>query len=297
MPETSATQVAVNGHTVMEVDTVRGALEMDMGKKQQQQVGKIEVTEPKAEMAEALPPTTSKKKKKSKGAEAIPPEPRMLEPEEKPGELKPVVETMPPNGTTPSPSKKKKKLKGAGWLEHVEGITGDFQSQLTVEAIMPPSPEKRRKEKQQHPVVEPGTETTESEMDLHGELPGELGLQAEAVLASPKKKKKERKKGQDVTCAAGTDTSEASLLADLGSPVVPAPTKEKGQTVAESGTEGAEARAAPESTKKKKKKRDQGSGGSDTAPQGQLLEPESRKMSPIEGREKKRKRKLQQDPA
>ncbi|XP_008563215.1 PREDICTED: DNA-directed RNA polymerase I subunit RPA34-like [Galeopterus variegatus] len=315
MPEASVTQEAVNGYRALEIDTALESPETDVGKKKKQQLKEPEVTEPTAEMSEPpgmLLPTTTKKRKKAKGAKTVKPEVGMPEPEEKTVKLELVVKTEPLEETVQSPTKKRKKQKGTEGMEQVEGMIVESQLQVKVEpqeeAIPLPPMKKKKKEKWQNVMTEPGTEALEpkaSPLELHGdlkhELPDEVEPQAETALASTKKKRK-KEKWQNAMVEPGTEVLEPELSASTKKK------KERGHKVTEPGTGMTdppretvelEVKAAPASTKKRKKQ-DWESWVPETAPQKEmpelLLNPESGEVAPMEGREKKRK-KLQQDPA
>ncbi|XP_070489068.1 DNA-directed RNA polymerase I subunit RPA34 [Equus przewalskii] len=348
-PEASVPQEAVNGHGALEVDTALGSPEMDVGKKKKkkQQLKELEVmepvaAEPAAEMLEPLgvpcPFTTKKRKKKPKEAEMVEPEMGLLEPEEKTGEMELMVKTEPLEETVLSPRKKRKRAKGTEEMEPVEGMMVESQLQVKMEpqeeAIPLPSSKKKKKEKGYQVMMEPGTEAIEPEtkpLELQGEmmepeLPHEVEPQANAALASPKKKKK-KEKWQNVMMEPGTEmvepqevVMEPQLPGDLEPQAALACTKKKkkkerehkapvpGPEILEPQGEmmelelpdegESEARADPASTKKKKK-RGRESRVAEMASQEETpelpLNPESGEVAPP-GRKKKRERHLQQDP-
>ncbi|XP_057567455.1 DNA-directed RNA polymerase I subunit RPA34 isoform X2 [Hippopotamus amphibius kiboko] len=346
--EASVPQEAVNEHGALEVDTALGFAEVDVGKKKKkQQLKELEVieplaTEPDAETLEPLealsPSTTKKRKKKPKEVEMVKPEMGMLESEEKPVELELMVKSEPLEETVQSPSKKRKKQETEG-MEPVEGMIVESQLQVKMEpqeeAIPLSSSKKKKKEKGHKVMREPGTEAIEPEMkplELPGEmmepvLPREVELQAEAPLASAKKRKKKEKR-QNAMMEPSTEVVEPQeevMEAQLPGAVEPQAAlastkkkkkkKERGHKETEPGTEminpqgemmepelpdegQPEARADPASTKKKKK-RGQESQVPETASQEEipepLLNPESGEVAPT-GQERKRKKKPQQDP-
>ncbi|ELW71112.1 DNA-directed RNA polymerase I subunit RPA34 [Tupaia chinensis] len=303
VPQATGTQGVVNGHGGLEVDAALGAPEVDARKKMEQQLKGSEVTgpaatEPAAEMSEPqweLLPST-KRRKKSKGAGIAEPEVGAPEPERNTGEPEPVVKAEPQEETETvlSPSKRRKRPRQGEEAEPVEGVTvvsqpvvkvepqeeaiplpplkkrkrekGPVETlELGTEAPEPEHPGRRKKEKWQDAMMEPGKEV------VGPELLGALEPQAAFVSA----KKKER--GQKVT-EPGTEVTE--------------PPRERVE--AES-----EATAAPGSTKKRKK-RDRENRVPETAPQEEMPGPplnlESGEVVPAERREKKRKRQLQQGP-
>eukprot|EP00069_Balaena_mysticetus_P001894 bmy_15597T0 len=343
VPEASVPQEAVNEPGAPEVDTALGSSEVDVGKKKKkQQLKDLEVTEPlatepAAEMLEPLgalsPATTKKRKKKPKEVEMVKPEMGVLESEEKTVELELMVKSEPLEETVLSPSKKRKKQKRTDGMEPVEGTIVEPQLQVKMEAqeeaIPLPSSKKKKKEKGYKVMTEPGTEVIEPEMkplELPGEmmepeLPHEVKPQAEAVLASPKKRRKKEKR-QNAMMEPGTEVvepqeevMEPEPQAALASTKKKKKKKERGHKATEPGTEminpqgemmapelpdegQSEAGADPVSTKKKKK-RGQESRVPETASQEEmpelLLNPESGEVAPT-GQERKRKKKPQQDP-
>ncbi|XP_008047413.1 DNA-directed RNA polymerase I subunit RPA34 [Carlito syrichta] len=316
MPEAPVSQEAVNGYRALEVDTVLGPPEMDVGgkkKKKKQQLKEPErtepaTTEPTAGMPQplgvlALSPT-KKKKKKSKGEETF-------EPEEKKVELE-LIKTEPLEETVLSPTKKRKRQKGTEGTEPVEGVLGESHPQVKVEpqeeAIPLPPMKKRKKEKVQDAMAEPGTEATEPEL-TELELLREAEPPAEAALA-PAKKKRKKEKHQNALTEPGTEVVEPELPDDLEPQAAPASTKKKkkdrGHGEAEPGTGLTDPREAAEpwaaaGPAKKKKKRSQESRMPEPVPQEEVPELlptlESGGVAPTGGREKKRKKKSQQDPA
>ncbi|XP_008156570.2 DNA-directed RNA polymerase I subunit RPA34 [Eptesicus fuscus] len=331
--EASIPQEAVNGHGTLEVDTALGSSEVDVGtKKKKQHPNELEAMkpEPMAEVLEPLgmlfPSTSKKKKRKLRETEM-----GVLEPEEKTVELELMVKTEPLQEPVLSPSKKKKRHQGTEGMEAVEGIRAEPQLQVKEEpqeeAISLLSSKKKKKGKGCRVLVEPGTEDVEPErrtLELSGEmmepeLPcAKVEPQAEAALASTKKRKK-KEKWQNPMMEPKTEVVEPQeevmgpvLLGDLEPQAALASPKkkkkERGHRVTEPGTEAAdpqgemtepEARADPASAKKRKKW-GQESGVPETASQEELpelpLNPESGEVAPTR-REKKRKKKLQQDPA
>uniref|UniRef100_A0A8D2JQQ6 DNA-directed RNA polymerase I subunit RPA34 n=1 Tax=Sciurus vulgaris TaxID=55149 RepID=A0A8D2JQQ6_SCIVU len=335
MPEASATQEAVNGYGALEVDTTLGSLEVDVGKKKKKQPVEVMepvVTEPMAEMLEPLgvlfPSTTKKKRKKPKGAEAVNPQMGMPGPERELVEPELMVQAESPEESALSPSKRKKRRKGAE-VELVEGSVVESQPQVKVElqeeAIPLPPRRKKKKEKRQGAVAEPGADAVEPERRplvlcadrTEPELPGNVGPWAEAALMSKKRKKKE--KWQNVMLEPGTEVAEPELPGDTEPQEAPASTKkkkrERGHKRTEPGTEMTEppqgtmepelpgegepeVSAAPRLTKKQQQWQE------GEMPEGlpreevpvPLLNLESGEVA-SRGREKKRKRKPQQDPA
>ncbi|XP_036131858.1 DNA-directed RNA polymerase I subunit RPA34 [Molossus molossus] len=332
VPEASIPQEAVNGHGTLEVDIASGFPEEDVGKKKKkkkQHPNELEVmkpvsTEPTAEVSEPLGvqfPSTSKKKKKPKETEM-----GVLEPEEKIVELELMVKTEPLQETVLSPTKKRKRQKGTEGTEPVEGMRVESQLQVKEEpqedTIPLLSSKKKKKGKGYKVLMEPGTEAIEPEirtLELQGdmaepELPHEVEPQSEAALASTKKRKK--KKEQNMMIEPQTEVVEPQeevmapeLPGDLEPQAALASTKKKKKerrhkaTEPGTGPEGEmmepEARAEPASTKKMKKWA-QERGVPETASQEEkpepLLNPESGEVAP-QRQEKKRKKKLQQDPA
>lgn len=318
-----------------------GSSEVDVEtKKKKQHPNDLEAMkpEPMAEVLEPLGvlfPSTSKKKKKRKLKET---EMGVLEPEEKTVELELMVKTEPLQEPVLSPSKKRKRHQGTEGMEAVEGMRAEPQLQVKEEpqeeAIPLLSSKKKKKGKGCRVLVEPGTEAVEPErrtLELSGEtmepeLPcGEVEPQAEAALASTKKRKK-KEKWQNPMMEPKTEVVEPKTEVvepqeEVMAPALPGDLepqaalaspkkkkKERGHRVTEPGTEAAdpqgemtepEARADPASAKKRKKW-GQESGVPETASQEELpeppLNPESGEVAPTR-REKKRKKKLQQDPA
>lgn len=323
---------AVNGHRILEVDTALGSSEMDVVNKKKQHPNELEAMKPEP-MAEVLQPlgvlfpsTSKKKKKKLKESEM-----GVLEPEEKTVELDLLVKTEPLQETVLSPTRKKKRHKGTDGMEAVEGMRAEIQLQVKEEpqeeAIPLLSPKKKKKGKGCRVLVEPGTEAVEPEtrtLELPGErmepeLPcGEDEPQAEAALTSTKKRKK-KEKWQNSMTEPKTEVVEPqeevmvpALPGDLEPQAALASPKkkkkERGHRVTEPGTEAtdpqgdmteSEARADPASTKKRKKW-GQESGVPERASQEEMpelpLNPESGEVAPMR-QEKRRKKKLQQDPA
>lgn len=275
--EASDAQEAVNRHEAMKVETAWGDLRVDVKKKRKRQ-HVVEETEaegmqPVAELAELPVPsaTSSKKRKKSKGAET-------LQAEEDPGHMEPVAQTEPPEGPFLSPTNKRKRQKEADGTEEVDGTMAASQPQVTVEpheeTILLSPTKKRRKEKRQNLVME-------AEMGLPGVLtetePSEPGLQAEVAPVSPKKTKKKKKgKWVDEALVLEAEVTEAALPADFepqGAPVL-SKKKERGQKATEPRSEVTDPRQSEEpearagqGSPKKKKKKDQESRVQDTIPQ------------------------------
>lgn len=338
-PEASVPQKAINGHGTLEVDTALRPPEMDVGKQKKHQLEALEVmepvaTEPMAEVLEPLgvlfPPTSKKKKKKPKETEMVERETGMLEPEEKTMELQLMVKTEPLEETVLSPTKKRKRRKGTEGTEPVEGLRVESQLQVKLEpqeeAIPLPSSKKKKKEKGYKVLMEPGTEAREPEMrplelQWKRELPPEVEPQAEAALASTKKRRK-KEKWQNLVMEPKTEVvepQEVVMAPKLTSAPEPqaalAPTKKKkgrGHRATEPGTEITDpqgermeaelpgegepkARADPASTKRRKK-RGLESGVPEMASQEEILElppnPEPGEAAPTGWKE----RKLQQDP-
>ncbi|XP_045387377.1 DNA-directed RNA polymerase I subunit RPA34 isoform X2 [Lemur catta] len=330
MPEASVTREAVNGHGALEVDKALGSPETDVEKKKKKQplkepeVTEPAVTEPTAETLEALGvllPSTTKKKKKHKGAES-------LEPDEKTVELK-LIKTEPLEETVLSPTKKRKRPKETKGMEPGEGMIVESQLQVKVEpqeeAISLPPMKKRKKEKSQDTMIEPGTEAVELQVkprELPGdmmkpELPDDSEPQVEAALASKKRKKEKR---QNAVPEPGPEVAEPEMPDDLEPQADLASAKrkkkkERGHQMTEPRTEmmdppretvepelpgegEPEVQAAPGSTKKRKKRSQEG-GVPETASPEDMPEPlpnlQPGEVAPTEGREKKRKKKLQQD--
>ncbi|KAB1273859.1 DNA-directed RNA polymerase I subunit RPA34 [Camelus dromedarius] len=345
MPEASVPQEAANEHGALEVDTALGSPEMDVGKKKKkQQLEELEVTElvatePAAETSEPqgvlLPSTTKKRKKKPKEVEMVKPEMGMLKTEEKTVELECMVKTEPQEETVLSPTKKRKRQKGTEGMESVDGTIVESQLQVKLEpqeeAIPPPSSKKQKKEKGSRVMREPGTEATEPEMKplelpgevMESELPQEVEPQAEAALASTKKRKKEKRQNAMVEPGPEVQPQEEVMKPELPGATEPQAAlastkrkkKERGHKPPEPGTEminpqgemtepelsdagEPETKANPASTKKRKKRRQQ-SQVPETVSQEEMPEPplnsEPREPAPM-GQERKRK-KPQQDPA
>ncbi|XP_036201297.1 DNA-directed RNA polymerase I subunit RPA34 isoform X1 [Myotis myotis] len=349
--EVSVPGEAVNGHGTLEADTALGPPEMDVGKKKKKQhPNELEAMkpEPGAEVLEPpgvlFPSTSKKKKKKPKETEM-----GVLEPEERTVELELMVKTEPLQETVLSPTKKRKRHKGTEGMEAVEGMRAEFQLQVKEEpqeeAIPLLCSKKKKKGKGHRVLVEPGTEAVEPEMStlelpgerMEPELPrGEGEPQAEAALASTKKRKK-KEKWQSPMMEPKTEVVEPQeevmvpgLPGDLEPQAALASPKkkkkkERGHRRTEPGTEATdpggemtepEARADPASTKKRKKW-GQESGVPETASQEGVPETASQEgvpetasqegvpeppLNPESGevaptrREKKKKKKLQQDP-
>lgn len=329
--EASIPQEAVNGHGTLEADTALGSSETVVGKKKrkQQHPNDLGVMEPVAAEPTAVvweppgvpfPSPSKRKKKKPKETET-----ETLEPEEKTVELELVVKTEPLQETVLSPTKKRKRQKGTKGTEPVEGMRVESQLQVKEEPQEEAIPllSSKKKGKGYKVPMEPGTEAVEPEvrtLELHGEMmePGlqhEVEPQAEAALASTKKRKK-KEKWQNSVMEPKTEAVEPQeevmapeLPGDLEPQAAPASTKkkkkkERGHKATEPGTEVTdpqgemmepEARADPAPTKKRKK-RGQESGGSEMASQEEMseppLNPESWEVAPAR-QEKKKKKKLQ----
>ncbi|XP_012616860.1 DNA-directed RNA polymerase I subunit RPA34 [Microcebus murinus] len=328
--EASVTREAVNGHGALEVDKAVGSPEthVEKKKKKKQQLREPEVTEPAvtkptAETLKALGAQVLATTKKHKGAETF-------EPDEKAVELE-LIKTEPLDETVLSPTKKRKRPKETKGMEPGEGMTVESQLQVKVElqeeAISLSPVKKRKKEKSHNTMTEPGTEAAEPEVSpqelpgemMEPELPNDAEPQVQAALASTKKRKKEKR--QNAVTEPGTEVAESEMPGDLVPQVDPASAKrkkkkERGHQMTEPRTEMTdppmetvepeppgenepEAQAAPGSTKKRKK-RSQESGVPEMASQEDTPEPplnlQPGEVAPAEGREKKRKKKLQQDP-
>ncbi|XP_061244632.1 DNA-directed RNA polymerase I subunit RPA34 isoform X2 [Bos javanicus] len=273
------------------------------------------------ESVEMVKPETGMPESKKKTVEELefrvkrePLEETVLSPRKKrkkqkePGEMEPVegttvesqlqVKTEPQEEAIPLPSskKKKKEKRYKGMREPGMEVTEPEVKPLeltgeVMEPDLPPdvqaqseaalgSPKKRRKkEKQQNVMMEPGTEVVEPQAEgMEPELPG--AAEPQAALASTKKKKKER---GHLATEPGTEMTNPQ--GEMMEPELP----DEGQP---------EARADPASTKKRKKQ-GQKSQVPETAPQEEMpeppLNPESGQVAP-KGQERKRKKKLQQDP-
>lgn len=279
-------------------------------------------------------PSTNKKKKKPKDTEMVEQETGIPESEGKTTELELMVNTDHLGETVLSPTKKRKRQKGTEGMEPVEGMRIESQLQVKMEpqeeAIPLPS-SKKKKEKGYKLLMEPGTEAIGPEMrplELQGEkmepqLPHEVELQAEAALTSTKKRRK-KEKWPNAKMEPTTEVEEPQeevrvpeLACDLESQAALASTKKKkkgrGHKATEPGTEMTdpqgemtepelpgegepEARADPASAKKRKKQGQESrvpEMGSQEIPE-LPLNPESGGVAPT-GREKKKKKKLQQD--
>lgn len=262
-------------HEAMQVETAWGDLRMDVKKKRKRhhvgEEAEAEGMEPVAELAELPVPyaTSSKKRKKSKGAET-------LQAEEDLGHMEPVAQTEPPEGPFLSPTKQRKRQKEAEGTEEVDGTMAASQPQVTVEpheeTILLSPTKKRRKEKRRNLVME-------AEMGLPGVLTetelSEPGLQAEVAPVSPKKTKKKKGKWVDEALVLAAEVTEAALPADFepqGAPV-PSKKKERGQKATEPRSEVTDPRQSEEpearagqGSPKKKKKKNQESRVQDTIP-------------------------------
>nr|KAF6281850.1 hypothetical protein mPipKuh1_002414 [Pipistrellus kuhlii] len=194
--EAAVPRDAVNGPGTLEGDTAVGSSGVDAGKKKKKQrPSELQAVkpEPEAEGLEPLGvllPSPSKKKQQLKEADT--------------GELELVIKTEPLQEPVLTPAKRRKRHKGTGGTEAVEGVAAEPQPQVKEEpqeeAI--PLPSSKKKKKKEKGCGEPGTEAVEPEMrtrELPGEtvepeLPlGETEPQAEAALASTKKRKKKEK--------------------------------------------------------------------------------------------------------
>ncbi|XP_055105486.2 DNA-directed RNA polymerase I subunit RPA34 isoform X2 [Symphalangus syndactylus] len=327
--EAPVTQEAVNGHRALEVDMALGSPEMDVRKKKKkknQQLKEAEAagpvgTEPTVETLEPLGvlfPSTTKKRKKPKGTETFEPENKTVKPEQ--------INTEPLEDTVLSLTKKRRRQKGTEGMEPEEGMTVESQPQVKVEpldeAIPLPPTKKRKKEKGQIAMMEPGTEAmepVEPEMKplefpggtMEPQQPEGVEPQAQAALAAPKKKrKKEKQQNATVEPEPEPEVVEPELSDDLEPQAAPASTKKKkkkesGHTMTEliqplqlelPGEGQPEARATPGSTKKRKKQ-SQESRMPETVPQEEMpgppLNSESGEEAPT-GRDKKRKKQQQQ---
>uniref|UniRef100_A0A8C6CR07 DNA-directed RNA polymerase I subunit RPA34 n=1 Tax=Moschus moschiferus TaxID=68415 RepID=A0A8C6CR07_MOSMO len=227
--------------------------------------------------------------------------------QKEPGEMEPVegttvesqlqVKTEPQEEAIPLPSSKKKREKSyKGKREPGMEVTEPEVKPLelageAMEPELPPdvepqaeaalgSPKKRRKkEKKQNVMMEPGTEVVETQAEgMEPELPG--AAEPQAAVASTRKKKKER--GH---LAPEPRPEETNPHGETMEPELP----DTGQP---------EARADPACTKKRKKQ-GQKSQVPETASQEEMpeppLNPESGQVAPT-GQERKQKKKLQQDP-
>ncbi|KAF3814715.1 hypothetical protein GH733_016991 [Mirounga leonina] len=338
IPEASVPQEAVHGLGALEVDAALGSPGVDVGKKKKkQELKQLEVmepvaAEPMAEMSE--PPgapflSTTKKKKKPKGAEMVEPEEQTPAPEEKPAEPELTIKREPLEATVFSPTRKRKRQKGTEGREPGEGMPAESPLQLgpREEANPLPSSKKKKKEKGYEVMMEPGTEAIEPEMgplELPGgvmepELPHEVEPQAEAALASTKKRRK-TEKWQNAAGEPGAEVGETQVEPEPPGDLEPQPSAKKKKKerchkatepraemsdpqgevlelqLPDEGEPEARADLAPT---KKRKKRGQGSGVPETASQDEMPEPplslESGEEVAPAGWEKKRK-KLPQDP-
>ncbi|XP_020753797.2 DNA-directed RNA polymerase I subunit RPA34 [Odocoileus virginianus] len=228
--------------------------------------------------------------------------------QKEPGEMEPVegttaesqlqVKTEPQEEAIPLPSSKKKKEKRYKGMREpgLEATEPEVKPLELAGEVMEPevppdvepqaeaalgSPKKRRKkEKQQNVMMEPGTEVVEPQAEeMEPKLPG--AAEPHAALASIKKKKK-KERGHLAT-EPGTEMTDPQ--GEMMEPELP----DEGQP---------EARADPTSTKKRKKQ-GQKSQVPETASQEEMpeppLNPESGQVAPM-GQERKRKKKPQQDP-
>lgn len=216
----------------VEVETAPGKLGMDVKKRHPvgEEAMEAEAMEPVAELP--VPSASSKKRKKSKGAET-------LRAEEDAGPTDPVARAEPPKGTLPSSPRKRKRQQEAEGPGGVDSAPAGAQPQVTVEpqedtALLSPT-KKRRKAKNQVAEAEAGLPEALSETQ-----PAEHGLQGEAAPPSPKKTKKRRK---------GRRVDEAPALA--------AEVTEARPEVADPQSDEPERRASQRSPKKKKKKKGQ----------------------------------------
>lgn len=215
---------------------------MDMKKRHPvvEEAMEAEAMEPGAELPAPVA-TSSKKRKKSKGAEA-------LRAEEDAAHTEPGAPAEPPEGAFPSSTRKRKRQEEAEGTEGADSAAAGAQPQVTVEpheeTILLSPTKKRRKAKNL---------AAEAEAGLPGALvetqPAEHGLQGEAALASPKKKRRKGKQVDEVPALAAEVTTE--------------PRSE----VTDPQSEGPEPRASQRSPKKKKKKKkDQESEVQDAGP-------------------------------
>ncbi|XP_004448055.1 DNA-directed RNA polymerase I subunit RPA34 [Dasypus novemcinctus] len=274
VPEASVPEEAVNGHGVLEVDTVLGSPEMSVGKKkkkkkqqlQEQEVMEPVMTEPAAELPGppgGLLPFSTKKRKKPKRTETVEPEMGMPELEEKTVELGLMLKTEPLEETILIPTKKRKKQKGTEGTEPVEQMIVEPQLQVKMEpqdeAISLPSVKKRKKEKGLEVIMEP--EMTPVELCgevMEPEQPQEVEPPAEPALV-PAKKRRKKEKRQKAMMEPGTE--EVGPQKEVMEPELPG---------------DAELQAAPASTKKKKERDHKAMepGTEMIFPRGEMMEPE-----------------------
>ncbi|CAK6437198.1 unnamed protein product [Pipistrellus nathusii] len=333
--EAAVPREAVNGHGALEVDTALGSSGVDVGKKKKKQQHPSELQavkpEPVAEGLEPLGvlfPSPSKKQQQQQLTETDTGE---LEPGGKTVKLELGIKTEPLQEPVLTPAKKRKRRKGTEGTGAMEGVAAESQRQVKEEPqeeAIPLLSSKKKKKKERGCRVpgEPGTEAVEPEVrtrELPGErvepeLPhGETEPQAEAALASTKKRKK-KEKWQHPMVEPKTEVVEPqeevpvpALPGDLEPQAALASPKkkkrERGHRVAEPGAEAAgpqgemaepEARPDP-GTSTKRRKGGQERGGPEPPPQEEMPEPppnpESGEVAPT-SRAKKRK-KLQQEPA
>ncbi|XP_047566001.1 DNA-directed RNA polymerase I subunit RPA34 [Lutra lutra] len=238
-PEALVPQEAVNGLGALEVDTVLGSPDGDVGKKEKKQelrepvVMEPMAAEPTAETSEPpgalFPSTTTKKKKKKKpqGAETDEPEEQKPTPEEKTVELERTIKKEPLEEMVLSPTRKKKRQKGTEGWEPGEGMPAEALLPLKVEpqeeAIpLLSSKKKKKKEKGYKVMMEPSTEATELEMGplvlpgeiMEPELPHEVEPESEAAPASTRKRRK-KEKWPNVTGEPGESQMEPEPPGDL----------------------------------------------------------------------------------
>ncbi|XP_044113044.1 DNA-directed RNA polymerase I subunit RPA34 [Neovison vison] len=267
-PETLVPQEAVNGLGALEVDTVLGSPDGDVGKKKKNQELRKPVVmeplaaEPTAETSE--PPgapfpstTTKKKKKKPQGAETDEPEEQTPVPEEKTAELERTIKKEPLEETVLSPTRKRKRQKGTEGWEPGEGMPAEallpLKVELQEEAIPLPSSKKKKKEKGYKVIMEPATEATELEMGplvLPGEitkpeLPHEVEPESEAALASTRKRRK-KEKWPNMMGEPGDSQLEPEPPGDLELQAALAATKKKKKERSHKATEPRAEMSAPQ---------------------------------------------------
>ncbi|XP_022379805.1 DNA-directed RNA polymerase I subunit RPA34 [Enhydra lutris kenyoni] len=239
-PEALVPQEAVNGLGALEVDTVLGSPDGDVGKKEKKQelrepvVMELLAAEPTAETSE--PPgapfpstTTKKKKKKPQGAETDEPEEQKPAPEEKTVELERTIKKEPLEEMVLSPTRKKKRQKGTEDWEPGEGMPAKALLPLKAEPQEEAIPllsskkkKKKKKEKGYKVMMEPATEATELEMGplvlpgeiMEPELPHEVEPESEAAPASTRKRRK-KEKWPDATGEPGESQMEPEPPGDL----------------------------------------------------------------------------------
>ncbi|NIG61298.1 DNA-directed RNA polymerase I subunit RPA34 [Pontoporia blainvillei] len=249
----------------------------------------------KSEPLEETVPSPSKKRKQQKGTEGVEPvEGTIVEPQLQ-MKMEPQEEAIPLLS-----SKKKKKEKGykvtrEPGTEVIElqmkplELPGEMiepelpqEVEPQAEAVLASPKKRRKKEKRQNAMMEPGTEVMEPGTEVMEPGTEVVEPEPQAALASTKKKKK-KERGHKAT---EPGTEMINPQGEMMEPELP----HEGQS---------EPGADPASTKKKKK-RGQESWVPETASQEEmpepLLNPESGEVAPM-GQERKRKKKPQQDPA